>query len=273
MPYLLAAHANDAAYMPALLYALGPALTEPEGEAEGETWGVGYYADHRPLIIKKPSELLIKRTAFDLAPEVRSRTLVASAQRSSARDQAPPYRFRRWLMTYTGHVEPLAELKGLIAEKLPSFLRTELGAGTAGQLLFAMLLAELYRSGGLENPFGDPVGIHEAMRRAADAIHRLSSEADGGPVRMGFVVTAGRGLHAVSVGEPLYWMIQAGLERLPEGPPDPALTDFKQVATALKRFKAVVVARYIEAGAADWSPLNNASLRVTDELVADIIPN
>ena len=271
MPYLLAAHANDAVYMPSLLYALGPALTGPSGDAEGETWGLGYYADHRPLIIKKPSEILTERTAFHLAKEVRSRTIVASAQRSAVRDQAPPFRFRRWLMTYTGDVTPLSQLQGLITEKLPSFLRTELGGGTAGQLLFAMMLAELYRGGELEKPVGDPGAIHDAVCRTADAVKTLSSEAEGGPVQLGFVVTSGRGLNAASVGAPLYWMIRAGLERLPEGPPDPALTDFKEVAAALKRFKAVVVARHIETGATEWSPLNDASLRVTDELAADIV--
>ena len=271
MPYLLAAHANDATYMPALLYALGPALTGPRGDDEGETWGVGYYADHRPLIIKKPSELMAERTAYALASEVRSRTLVASAQRSAARDQAPPYRFRRWLLTYSGDVSPLARLQGAIAEKLPSFLRTELGAGTAGQLLFAMVLAELYRSGLLDGPIGDSCAIHDAARRAADGIRGLSSEAENGPVEAGFVLTSGRGLHAASIGAPLFWKIQTGLERLPEGPPDPALTDFNEVAAALKRFKAVAVARHIETGASDWSPLNNASLRVTDELTADIV--
>ena len=271
MPYLLAAHANDATHMPSLLYALGPMLRPPVGEAEGETWGVGYYTDHRPLIIKKPAEILTERTVWGLAPEVRSRTLVASAQRSATRDQAPPYRFRRWLLTYTGTVEPLGELKGVIAEKLPNFLRTELGAGTPGQLLFAMVLAELYRDGALEGPLPEAQTIHDAVRRAADGIRRLSSEAEGGPVEAGFVLTSGRGMHAASMGAPLYWKIQAGLERLPEGPPDPALTDFKQVAEALKRFKAVVVARHIEMGSSDWSPLSDASLRITDELKADIV--
>ena len=271
MPYLLAAHANDATHMPSLLYALGPMLKAPIGEAEGETWGVGYYADRRPLIIKKPAEILTERTVYGLASEVRSRTLVASAQRSATRDQAPPYRFRRWLLTYTGDVEPLGRLKGLIAEKLPNFLRTELGAGTAGQLLFAMVLAELYRAGALDGPLPEPNVVHDAARRAADDIRGLSSEAEGGPVKAAFVLTPGRGLHVASMGASLYWKIQAGLERLPEGPPDPALTDFKQVAAALKRFKAVVVARHIETGAPDWSPLTDASLRVNDELNADIM--
>ena len=271
MPYLLAAHANDAAYMSSLLYALGTVLRAPLGDAEGETWGVGYYADHRPLIIKKPSEILTERTVYGLAREVQSRTLVASAQRTATRDQAPPYRFRRWLMTYTGDVTPLERLQGLISEKLPNFLRTELGAGTGGQLLFAMVLAELYRAGILDGPLGDASPIHDAVRRAADAVRGLSSEAEGGPVDAAFVLTAGRGLHVASIGAPLFWKIQAGLERLPEGPPDPALTDFKQVAAALKRFKAVVVARHIETGAADWSSLRDSSLRVNEELTADIV--
>ena len=273
MPYLLAAYANDAAHMPSLLYALSPSLSAPVGEAEGETWGVGYYADHRPLIIKKPAEILTERTVFGLAREVRSRTLVASAQRTATRDQAPPYRFRRWLMTYTGDVEPLTRLQGLIVEKLPSFLRTELGAGTGGQLLFAMVLAELYRAGVLEGPLPDSAAIHDAARKAAETIMGLSSEAENGPVEAGFVLTPGRGMYAASMGAHLSWKIQTGLERLPEGPPDPALTDFQEVAAALKRFRAVVVARHIETGAGDWSPLKNASLRVTDELNADIVPH
>ncbi|MEL7369163.1 MAG: hypothetical protein AAFN74_09650 [Myxococcota bacterium] len=272
MPYLLAAHVNDAGYMPSLLYALGPTLRTPGGEAEGETWGVGYYADRRPLIIKKPAEIMADRTVFGLAPKVLSRTLVASAQRSAVRDQAPPYRFRRWLLTYTGDVSPLERLQGLIVERLPSFLRTELGSGTGGQLLFAMVLAELYRAGLLENPVEDFNATHDAVRRAADGIRGLSSEAENGPVQAGFVLTPGKGMHAASIGASLHWKIQAGLERLPEGPPDPSLNDFHEVAAALKRFKAVIVARHIERGASDWSPLTDASLRINDEVTADIVP-
>lgn len=242
MVYLLATFANDADYLPSLLHALASELEVPASEAEQETWGLGYFADERALIIKKPSSILNQRTVYELAPGVRSRILIACAKAGTDREAAPPYRFRRWLFGCTGDLSALQALGETVADKLPDFVRSEVRDSTPGGLAFGMFLTELHRAGLLDDPLTDGPGLGAVLARTADTITRLSTEASAGPAQASFVASNGRVVLVCHAGAPLSIKHQVGLERLPDGPPDPAMTDFTQIAGALKRFRAVVVA-------------------------------
>ena len=85
-----------------------------EASVPGETWGVGYYAEERALIIRKPAELLATRTVYELASNVQSSVVLACVHRGAeTREQAPPHRFRSWLFGYTGDLAPLQPLREL----------------------------------------------------------------------------------------------------------------------------------------------------------------
>lgn len=257
MVYLLAAIANDADYTPALLYSLGAELSVPESPAEAdEIWGLGYYADNRALIIRKPKELLNEPSFFELSPNVQSRVVLASVERDPpGLEQSPPFRFRRWLFAPTGDLEPLENLSERIVEKLPDFIRTDVnGKGGAG-LACGMFLAELHRAGILDDPLVGGAPLAEALGRTADTIERLSTEANQDPAAASYVATNGKFLLVAGGGAQIYWKEQRGLESLPDGPPDPALTDFKQIASALKRFRAIVVARDVKDAPGSWTPI------------------
>jgi predicted glutamine amidotransferase len=253
MVYLLATIANDADYMPAHLYALKSELAAAEA-AGPEHWGVGYFADDRALIIKKPSEILSDRSAYELAPEVRSRVVVACAEEDGVRDSAPPFRFRRWLFGCAGDLSPLGAIRQRIVDHLPDFVRTELDHKGAGELAFAMFLAELYRTGRLDDPLATQQSLAQGLGTTADTIRGLVAEAQA-DVQAAYVATNGRSVMVTAAGIPLAYRVVEGLERLPDGPPDPTMTDFKEVATALKRFRAVVVAAHVPQGRPGWTPI------------------
>jgi hypothetical protein len=258
MVYLLAAIANDSEYTPALLNALGSELVVPPAGAD-EIWGIGYYADNRALIIRKPHDLLSKRSFYELAPNVTSRVVLAAIQRDAeSLEKSPPYRFRRWLFAPTGNLASLAGLADRIQDKLPDFVRNEAAKGGPG-IAFAMFLAELHRGGLLDDHMASPASIAEALGRTAQTIARLSTEANQDPVSASYVATNGKHLLLAGSGVRIFWKEQRGLESLPEGPPDPALTDFKQIAEALKRFRAIVVARDV-GSSPGWNPIESGEL-------------
>ncbi len=242
MVYLLATFANDADYMPSLLHALTSELEVGEQQGTQETWGVGYYADDRALLIKKPASILDERNVYELAPEVRSRIVIACATPAADREAAAPFRFRNWLFAGTGALASLEPLHDTVAAKLPEFIRTEIRQDMPGGLAFGMFLAELHRSGLLEDALAPGVALGRALARSTETIQRLTTEASGSPAQASFVASNGRIVLISQAGAPLCQKLQVGLERLPDGPPDPALTDFNELAAALKRFKAVVVA-------------------------------
>jgi predicted glutamine amidotransferase len=264
MVYLLATFANDADHMPSLLHALAAELDVPENPGAHETWGLGYYADDRALLIKKPASILHQRNAYALAPEVRSRILLACAAGVGDRAAAPPYRFRRWLFAHLGDLTGLEAVRDTVRDKLPDFVRSEVNQPSGGALAFTMFLAELHRASVLEDQLADPSRLAQALARTADTVRRLAEEAGSGPVRASFVATNGRVVLVHQGGVALSRKLQTGLERLPAGPLDPALTDFKQLAAALKRFRAVVVAPGDLSDRPDWEVIGEAQSLVID---------
>jgi hypothetical protein len=256
MVHLLATLANDADYMPSLLYALRNEVASPEASTPGETWGVGYYAEDRALIIRKPAELLSQRSVYEIASNVRSSIVLACVHRGAeTREKAPPYRFRSWLFGYTGDLQPLVALKSKVVDKLPDFVKSDPGDSTGGHLAFAMFISELHRAGVLDDVLAGHESYASALHRTVDAINRLSAEVGQPPSQASMVATNGRIVVATRSGPPLFWKLQEGLEPSPHEPTDASLGEFKRVAEALKRFRAIVIAREAAPGRTGWTEI------------------
>ncbi len=234
--YLIATLANDADYMPALTHLLGRELPEPD--ARDGAWGIGYYADDRALIMRRPMDAETEVGIDTMTQDLHSHIVVASGSSGGTN----LYRFRRWLFAGSGDLQPLEAMRDTIREKLPDFLATEFGEGNGAALAFAMFLSALRKAGGLDDPLFSVPDTRLVMAKTVDTIRGLSSEAQDGPVKAAYVATNGRCIVSAGSGLPVYLKTQAGLEALPEGPVDPARTDFKAVAEALRRFRAVVLA-------------------------------
>lgn len=242
---LLATVANDPDHMPSLLFSLDKEL-DVSRTHRGASWGVGYYADDRALTIHKPAELLIRKGVHGVAPDLHSRILLACSHTPEpphvALDRAPPHRFRRWLFACRGDLADLEAVRGRVREKLPDFLSLELGEGSVSQLAFAIFLAELRRDSILDDSLATVPAFKAAVGRAFEHTRTLMTEARGmaDPVPMAFAMSNGRVLLVGRGSEPVQHRLQEGLDSLPEGPLDPARTDFNDLAVALKRFRAVV---------------------------------
>lgn len=250
---LLAVVANDPDQMPSLMFALNKELGVTQS-VPGSAWGVGYYSDDRALTVHKPAELVVRKGVHGVAPDVRSRILLAGhsapQRQHPALDRAPPHRFRRWLFACRGDLSFLDEMRGRIREKLPDFLGVELGDGSASELAFGMFLAELRRDGVLDDPLATPEDHRAACARAFDLMGTLMAEVagTGKPVPAAFALSNGRSLMVVRGSESVRIREQVGLDQLPEGPLDPARTDFNELAQTLKRFRAVILAAGIDSG-------------------------
>jgi len=259
--YLIATLANDAEFMPALTHRLGREL--PDLDEEAENWGIGYYADDRALIIQRPIDTSSRRDVHQVTADLRSQVVLACA----GRGEPPPFRSRRWLFGSVGDLSPLESLRDAIRDKLPDFIRTDLGEGSGAALAFGMFLAEMRRQGVLEDPLVTPEVVRSVGERVADAMDGLGREVRETALDAAFVATNGRLVLCASLGRPLHYKLQEGLEALPEGPVDPARTDFKQIAEALKRFRAVVMAHAPGEGPG-WNELAAGSVVVVDSQLA-----
>src|SRR5262245_35412818 len=193
MVHLVATLANDADHMPSLLHALRNEVVLPEKSAPGEVWGVGYYAEDRALIIRKPAELLTSRSVFELAPKIQSSIVLACVKRDvKALEQAPPHRFRNWLFGYCGDLSSLTPVKNRVVDKMPDFVLPEIGDSSGGSLTFGMFITELHRAGLLADPLATHATLAQAMQRTVDAVRMLATEAGVETPQASFVATNGR---------------------------------------------------------------------------------
>lgn len=265
MVQLLATIANDPELMPSSLHALRGLIEAPDSEAPAnEVWGVGYHAEDRGLIARKPASILEERSAWGIGHALRSRVLLTCAGATTLRANLPPYRFRRWLFGYSGDLSGLGALQAHVAPKLPSFVRDALGDDHGGHLVHCMFLTELHRDGLLEDGLASPDAVGAALERTAETVIRLAPEAGVEAVKGTLTVSNGRMLVVTRMGQPLFQKHVAGLERLPDGPVDETLHDFKRVAEALKRFRAEVFATGLSPDVSDWTTLPERGTTVVD---------
>ena len=228
-------------YMPALLHHLREDGPPPAVEGAPEIWGVGYFADDRGLIVRKPTSILDERSAYGVAKDLRSRIVLACARRERVQLDAPPFRFRRWLFGYAGNVDVLGRLQAQVAPRMPDFVRDVLGDEHGGRFAHAMFLTELHRAGVLEDPLATSSQLAATLGRTVESLDRLAPEAGCPALEAAFVASNGRSLIVACAGRPLVRREIRGLEGLPDGPVDETLNDFKRVAEGLKRFRAQVV--------------------------------
>ena len=254
---LLGVFASDADNLPSLMFSLGSDVSGATKHPDGDVWSLGYYAQDRALVIRKPGELVDSRQFYELASEVRSRVLVGFISDGHVNTpHTPPHRFRNWLFGATGAFGGLVSLQERIEERLPDFIRSELGFETGSELAFGMFLRELHERNFLDNALVTSSKLAEALAKTSETIQMLCEEA-GQPVVGGLLATNGRCLLVNAQGRELHWRVQEGLEQLPEGPPDPNIANFKLIVEGLKRFRAVLIAGEIEGEGPGWASLSS----------------
>ncbi|MBK8012870.1 MAG: hypothetical protein IPK13_16110 [Deltaproteobacteria bacterium] len=278
MVYLVATIASDAEHLPTLLERLRDEVAVPEVRpGGGEAWSVGYYADRRPLIIKKPGTLVPGRSIAELAGGLKSQVMLACIKnRNDVGRRSPPYRHGRWLFAHVGDLSGLEAQSARIRERLPTFFPGEADDTGPGALAFAMFRAELQRigAGAEEDPLIAPSELRQALHRAAEAASGLAREASL-MLRAGFVATNGRVIVASRVGAPLWFRSKIGLEASADSPllADPSSIGFKRLMESLARFRAVVLAHAVREGQgqSEWVEVpEGRTLSVDHQLSVDL---
>ncbi|MCB9652774.1 MAG: hypothetical protein H6729_01400 [Deltaproteobacteria bacterium] len=241
----------------------------------GEAWAVGYYADRRPLIIKKPGALVPGRSLAELAGGLKSQVMLACVKnRHDVGSRSPPHRHGRWLFAHVGDLAGLEAQSARIRERLPSFFHPETDDAGPGALAFAMFRAELQRigAGAEDDPLIAPVELKLALHRSAEAAAGLAREA-GATLRAAFVATNGRVVVASRAGAPLFLRRKQGLEAPPDSPlvADPSSIGFKRLMESLQRFRAVVLAHAVGEAHAEWVEVpEERTLSVDHQLNVDL---
>ncbi|MBI2372873.1 MAG: class II glutamine amidotransferase [Deltaproteobacteria bacterium] len=172
-------------------------------------WGVAYYVDDAPHVMKSPTTALDDRLFHQLSGVVTSETVVAHVRRATVGDQSilntHPFQHGRWVFAHNGEIAEFERCRSkLVAEVAPKLRRFVLGQ-TDSEVIFFLFLTELQGYGALARP----IGVNEVSEALAKTVDRVRAVCDGPdaprPSLLNLLVTNGATLAATREGKELFW--------------------------------------------------------------------
>lgn len=179
----------------------------------GEQLGLGYYADDRVLVAKRPAGPGTHDVA-ELARDLRSPTLLALSRQPGVRfeeSESDPFRFRSWVFAMDGEVEGFERVREPLVRGLPDLVSRQLKGTSDREHVFALVLKELKAQGRLDDPTLPAVDAARSLAFAIRALDVLTRE--GGSNRLSSLAVAatnGRILVAARRGRPLSYALVEG---------------------------------------------------------------
>ncbi|RMG21560.1 MAG: hypothetical protein D6729_00495 [Deltaproteobacteria bacterium] len=246
---LLALLQNDASLLGQTLSRLEPRLRFDLAEPP-DAVGAGYVENNHALLRKRPGSSEAARRPLSLLEGVVSPAIVLQVRRQSRGtykdENAPPYRFKRWIFAHYGEVARFGDLRPALLDQLPPFLQRAVRGQTDSEHLFALLLAQMKLRGILDATTVRLETLANAAHDTLQTIEALAAEVGGGGrSTLNLVATNGRYLLAARKGDlPLYWTVLEGAE------------------AGAEHLKALVVSSHPEAPEA-WTPMGDGEVLVT----------
>ncbi len=186
------------------------------GEKHRDGWGIGYYQDGQPQVIRRPTAAPEDNEFSAAARQVSSPVAVAHVRQASVGDlcvaNAHPFTFGPWIFMHNGTVTGFDKLRSGLVEETDADLRRQVAGTTDSEQVFFWLLSRLHQTGqAAEAPCRD---VTLVMREMARGIHTLAERSaatqPAEPTRLNFVLTDGRVLVASRWRHSLYWTNHAG---------------------------------------------------------------
>ncbi len=191
------------------------------GEKHGDGWGVGYFANDEPQLIRRPTAAAESPEFREVAHRVTSPTVLAHVRQASVGERLSanthPFAFGRWLFMHNGTVTGFKHVRPSLLEETDPELGRRIAGTTDSEHVFFWLLSRLVRAG--ENAAGPCVDLRRTAEVLAESIRILDARSQAThPAehsRLNFVFSDGRVLLASRFKHGLHWC--RPLEKSPAG--------------------------------------------------------
>lgn len=184
--------------------ALGPKVTSgPLG------WGLGFYQNGEVLHKKRP--LTEERTINwgEIANSVSTDCAIMHLRNPTVggfrADNTHPFRMRSWLFAHAGTLPEFDSLRERLLEDVPDFIRRNIRGQTDSEVLFHVLLSNLYELDALgqegELPRSDrETQVAEALSKTVSRVDALCMQVDAPEPSLTCMFTNGQSLYAFQRG-------------------------------------------------------------------------
>lgn len=186
------------------------------GEKHRDGWGIGYYQDGKPQVIRRPTAAPEDKEFSASARAISSNVALAHVRQASVGDlcvaNAHPFAFGPWIFMHNGTVTGFDKLRSQLVEETDPGLRHQVAGTTDSEQVFFWLLSRLRKAGqAAEAPCQD---VTLVMREMAAAIRILAERSaatkPAEPTRLNLVLSDGHVFVASRWKHTLYWTNHAG---------------------------------------------------------------
>ncbi len=185
-------------------------------ETHRDGWGIGYFADSKPRMIKRPTAAPDDPEFRAAAQQVTSNVAIGHVRQASVGDLCPanahPFVYGQWMFAHNGTVTGFDKLREQLAVETDAELRQQVGGTTDSEQVFFWLLSRLRRAGQpAEGPCRDlNIVAWELAAATRELADRSAATRANEPSRLNFLLTDGQVLLASRWKHTLYWTNLAG---------------------------------------------------------------
>jgi predicted glutamine amidotransferase len=179
------------------------------GRGHADGWGISYYADGRPRLVRSIRAASADRRYRELAESVRTTTLFAHVRQASvgavAERNSHPFRHGRWTFAHNGTLVGFAAGARRLWGSIPAPLRGRIRGETDSESTFYFVLGHLERAAGIGRGPADVATLAGVTGEAVRMLFEQFPGTEAEPSRLNFVLTDGTVLVASAWGHTLFW--------------------------------------------------------------------
>ena len=192
-----------------------------QSERHPDGWGVAYYVENVPHVIKSASTAITDRLFRRVSGIVSSQTVIAHLRKATQGEESMlnshPFQYGNWIFAHNGDIPNFDEIRGQLVAEIPPELRRFILGDTDSEVIFYLMLGKLAeRIDDLHQRNIELSDLTRAARETIELLQQLSGidpyqpppvPAGGGPrpMYLSFVITNGRTMLGHQGGKELYY--------------------------------------------------------------------
>lgn len=150
-------------------------------EQHPDGWGVAYYIDGTPHVMRSTSTALSDRMFQRVSGVVASETVIAHVRRATQGSlsvlNCHPFQYGRWVFAHNGDVPTFASHRETLLAQVSPRLRRYILGDTDSEVVFFLVLTQLLRYGSLASQFALD-DVSSSLQRALATVREICDASD-----------------------------------------------------------------------------------------------
>lgn len=236
-----------------------------QSERHPDGWGVAYYVDDCPQLMRSPQAALGDQIFHRLSGVAASNTVLAHVRKATQGEKTilncHPFQHGRWTFAHNGDIPNFSEHRETLRSMIPAPLRKFILGETDSETIFFLLLSEIEQYASLRLPFAvNPVAA--AVRRTMARVREVCDRPGQPPSLLTIVITNGHSMVAMHGGKELFFSTYK--RRCPERERCKSFASECETPTAIGQVNHLIISSEPLQGDNVWEPLAPGEIVAVD---------